>query len=80
MKSCLNNLQCFLVRFASRVVDPDDFCPDPDPSRNYSSLFRHQEGMYECSASNGIGTPATTQINIHVLCKYLSLILNTTNK
>lgn len=32
---------------------------------------RHDSGVYICTANNGVGTPATEQINLKVNCKYL---------
>ncbi|KAL1124629.1 hypothetical protein AAG570_001253, partial [Ranatra chinensis] len=31
---------------------------------------RHQAGIYQCTASNGVGQPATRDITLQVLCKY----------
>lgn len=31
---------------------------------------RHHAGIYQCTASNGIGQNASKQIILHVLCKY----------
>lgn len=31
---------------------------------------RHQAGVYQCMASNGVGEDVTEQINLHVLCEY----------
>lgn len=31
---------------------------------------RHHAGIYQCTASNGIGLNASKQIILHVLCKY----------
>ena len=31
--------------------------------------------QYQCTASNGVGTPATAMVNITIYCKYLRFIL-----
>lgn len=33
-------------------------------------MDRHKGGLYVCTASNGVGVAAMTQVNVHVLCKY----------
>ena len=35
-----------------------------------SSVSRDDVGVYTCTASNGVGSPATAAINLQVLCKY----------
>ena len=35
-----------------------------------SSVTRDDVGVYTCTASNGVGTPATASINLQVLCKF----------
>lgn len=35
---------------------------------------RHQAGIYQCMASNGVGEDVSSQIVLHVLCKYSSFI------
>jgi len=30
---------------------------------------RHQAGVYQCTASNGVGEPVTQNITLNVLCK-----------
>ena len=34
-----------------------------------SSVSREDVGLYTCTASNGVGTPASASINLQVLCK-----------
>lgn len=34
---------------------------------------RHQAGVYQCTASNGVGADAFQQIDLHVLCKFTRL-------
>lgn len=34
------------------------------------SMDRHKGGTYICTANNGVGQPASTQVVLHVLCKY----------
>jgi len=41
---------------------------------DFVSNCRHQEGTYECIANNGVGSPATTHVQVQVLCEYFSLI------
>lgn len=38
-------------------------------SLTIESMDRHKGGLYICTASNGVGTSAITQVNVHVLCK-----------
>lgn len=33
------------------------------------SMDRHKGGVYICSADNGVGKPAQSQVDLHVLCK-----------
>lgn len=33
------------------------------------SMDRHKGGTYVCSANNGVGKPASSQVILHVLCK-----------
>lgn len=33
------------------------------------SMDRHKGGTYICSANNGVGQAASTQVNLHVLCE-----------
>ena len=35
-----------------------------------SSVSRDDVGVYTCTASNGVGSPASAAINLQVLCKY----------
>lgn len=32
---------------------------------------RHKGGVYVCVANNGVGQPATGQVVLHVLCKWM---------
>ena len=36
-----------------------------------SQVTRHHQGVYQCSASNGVGKTAVSQIHVRVLCKLL---------
>lgn len=40
-------------------------------SLTIESMDRHKGGLYICTASNGVGLAAITQVNVHVLCKLL---------
>jgi hypothetical protein len=31
---------------------------------------RHQAGVYQCTASNGVGEPVTVDMQLDVLCEY----------
>ena len=42
-----------------------------------SEVTRHHEGVYQCSASNGVGAKATARINLRVLRKFSFSILRT---
>lgn len=33
------------------------------------SMDRHKGGTYVCTANNGVGKPASSQVLLHVLCK-----------
>lgn len=33
------------------------------------SMDRHKGGVYICTANNGVGQPASSQVVLHVLCK-----------
>uniref|UniRef100_A0A182NRD8 Ig-like domain-containing protein n=1 Tax=Anopheles dirus TaxID=7168 RepID=A0A182NRD8_9DIPT len=39
------------------------------------NMDRHKGGTYICTANNGVGQVATSQIILHVLCKYSFYIL-----
>lgn len=41
-------------------------------SLTIESMDRHKGGLYICTASNGVGLAAITQVNVHVLCKLLT--------
>lgn len=40
---------------------------------NLNDIRRQDAGLYQCTASNGIGQPITGEINLHVLCKCKSV-------
>lgn len=33
-------------------------------------IDRHQSGVYQCTASNGVGDPVTVDMQLDVLCTY----------
>ena len=33
-------------------------------------IDRHQSGVYQCTASNGVGDPVTVDMQLDVLCKF----------
>lgn len=39
------------------------------PILTLDRVDRHQAGVYQCTASNGVGDDVTQQIVLHVLCK-----------
>ena len=39
------------------------------PTMSLTSVDKEDAGTYTCTASNGVGTPATAVINLRVLCK-----------
>lgn len=39
-------------------------------SYTIENMDRHKGGTYICTASNGVGQTATSQILLHVLCEY----------
>lgn len=39
------------------------------PIMTIDSMDRHKGGTYICSANNGVGQAASTQVNLHVLCE-----------
>jgi hypothetical protein len=41
---------------------------------------RHQAGVYQCTASNGVGKPVTVDMQLDVLCKYCQLMKDLTKK
>lgn len=43
------------------------------PILSLDRVDRHQAGVYQCTASNGVGEDVTEQIVLHVLCKYCFL-------
>lgn len=40
------------------------------PVLTLDRVDRHQAGIYQCMASNGVGEDVTQQIVLHVLCEY----------
>ena len=40
-------------------------------------MTRHHEGVYQCSASNGVGAKATARINLRVLRKFIFISIST---
>lgn len=42
-------------------------------------IDRHQSGVYQCTASNGVGDPVTVDMQLDVLCKHLkNLVVSVT--
>ncbi|KAJ6637933.1 Neuronal growth regulator 1 [Pseudolycoriella hygida] len=39
------------------------------PVMTIEAMDRHKGGTYICTADNGVGEAATTQVNLHVLCE-----------
>lgn len=37
----------------------------------FPATDRHLSGIYECIASNGVGTPAKAKIELSIICKYV---------
>lgn len=46
-------------------------------SLTLDQVERHQAGVYQCSANNGVGPPVTIDISVHILCKYQSELVKT---
>ena len=42
-------------------------------------MTRHHEGVYQCSASNGVGAKATARINLRVLRKFIIISTKSTS-
>lgn len=38
-------------------------------------MDRHKGGTYICTANNGVGQSASTQVVLHVLCKYNAFLM-----
>ncbi|KAK6622728.1 hypothetical protein RUM43_008571 [Polyplax serrata] len=60
------------------VFDLNNLLPSGEKSvEGYSITIeqatRHQAGVYQCKASNGVGKPVEQSIVLHVLCKYQHL-------
>lgn len=61
----------------SRVFFSSSNFPLPTGEEKYinsvyiiENMDRHKGGVYICTANNGVGQVASSQINLHVLCKY----------
>jgi len=39
------------------------------PTLSIENMDRHKGGVYICTANNGVGKPASSQVVLHVLCK-----------
>lgn len=39
------------------------------PTLSIENMDRHKGGIYICTANNGVGKPASSQVVLHVLCK-----------
>ncbi|KAJ8912278.1 hypothetical protein NQ315_016776 [Exocentrus adspersus] len=50
---------------------PDGVQTAVTPVLTLERVDRHQAGVYQCMASNGVGEDVTEQIVLHVLCEYL---------
>jgi hypothetical protein len=37
---------------------------------------RHQAGVYQCTASNGVGEPVTVDMQLDVLCEYCHFVIS----
>lgn len=37
-------------------------------------IDRHQSGVYQCTASNGVGDPVTVDMQLDVLCEFIRLV------
>ncbi|KAK9510568.1 hypothetical protein O3M35_005317 [Rhynocoris fuscipes] len=42
-------------------------------SLSMGPVTRHQAGMYQCIANNGVGYPAVRELTLRVLCEYRNL-------
>lgn len=40
------------------------------PVLSIDNMDRHRGGVYICTANNNVGKPASSQVVLHVLCKY----------
>nr|CAI5833681.1 unnamed protein product [Callosobruchus analis] len=49
---------------------PDGVQTAVTPILSLDRVDRHQAGVYQCTAGNGVGEDVTEQIVLHVLCKY----------
>jgi hypothetical protein len=39
-----------------------------------NKVDRHQAGVYQCTASNGVGEPVTVDMQLDVLCEYCQVL------
>lgn len=46
------------------------------PTLSLERVDRHQAGVYQCTASNGVGEDVSEQIVLHVLCKYIHVFIS----
>lgn len=53
---------------------PDGIQSAVTPILSLEGVDRHQAGIYQCIASNGVGEDVTEQIILHVLCKFSMFI------
>lgn len=42
----------------------------PSPILSIDNMDRHKGGVYICTATNGVGKAASSQVVLHVLCKF----------
>lgn len=38
-------------------------------------IERHQAGIYQCSADNGVGEPVTMEMKLDILCEYSNILV-----
>lgn len=60
--------QCYMLQ--------DNLLPSGQRSQEGFSISldrvdRHQAGVYQCTASNGVGNPVTVDMQLDILCEYL---------
>lgn len=74
-------LHCFLTvaHFFPYLMFTSIFCNFPEflgEEKLHSHILsienvdRHKGGVYICTANNGVGQPASSQVVLHVLCKW----------
>jgi hypothetical protein len=56
-------------------VIPSENRPVEGFSLTLEQVDRHQAGIYQCSANNGVGPPASFDITLNVLCEYKKHLL-----